>query len=577
MASACNEAGGRRDNQGKLMHEGTQTIVLTPTITATQPGLSNRVSAVAVGILVLVAAYFILPGARHVAIFGDEMRTWRDAITKDYSTILTWQHNADHAPLSYLLVKITCDLTGRDQGALMRLPSVIFGLLCIPAAFWLGRCVWSNALGVLVAAFAAVDVSLIWQSQQARMYPHLMLIMLVGLVQIVKLADGGAFSRWRWGLLGLTIGIGLWTHIASIVLGVGVLVLIGILIWQKYQAGFSQLKPILVGGILTISIVAMLGWPACFRLAEKAEEDEVESVNFPSTISQFNFTAKELSGSAILTGVMASLMVAGLIGLATKEPQRRAVASILLVVGLLTGINLFITSFWRPVLGARYLTSAYPSMWLGIGCILLWCFSNPYIFVRGIAGIVLAAHLSFQAYRCTDLINIFGTHQYANEFAKAVKLILRAQAKDESVQIIAVPSLPRLHRMYYKYKVARGMDVDIRGIVKASSKRLPVLLENRQKKWGKHDTYVLVVAPTSPTLRNTPADPRKFLPAVGKVFQVPVNVAKLATKKPTRVYVVKVTSKGSWVFDADGKELAASARTGPRARPTTAATQPGST
>src|SRR5262249_52533202 len=162
------------------------------------------------------------------------------------------------------------------------------GLLCIPAAFWLGRVVYSNALGLIVAALATVDLSLIWQSQQARMYTMLLLIVLVGVVQLVKLADGAGLPRWRWVLMGVILAIGMWTHAASIVLYIGVLVLAGMLVRQQKKLGQSGAsKQIIISAAIAIGIGLLFSSPALFRLTSMVDRDPIESANVDSVPAQF--------------------------------------------------------------------------------------------------------------------------------------------------------------------------------------------------------------------------------------------------------------------------------------------------
>src|SRR4051794_40064720 len=73
-------------------------------------------------ILTCVAAFLIIRGGVRLPTFADEVRTWRDGVKTPYLKILTWRNNPDHVPLSYLLVKITCNLFGTDANWALRLP-----------------------------------------------------------------------------------------------------------------------------------------------------------------------------------------------------------------------------------------------------------------------------------------------------------------------------------------------------------------------------------------------------------------------------------------------------------------------
>jgi 4-amino-4-deoxy-L-arabinose transferase-like glycosyltransferase len=512
-------------------------------------------SAAAVGLLMLVAGYLIVPGARSLAVYGDEVRTWRDSVKESYGTILTWRHNRDHAPLSYLLVKITSDIVGKERGQWMRIPSVISGLLCIPAAFWLGRAVWSNGLGIISAALATVDVSLIWQSQQARMYPLLLLVILLGMVQVVKLANTGGKPRWRWVLLGVILGVGMWTHAQSSALLVAIVVL-GITLMVQRQPDGETPKRVLQGALISLSIGLLMSSPALYRLFNIVEREEIDSPNVESIRGQFKVLGRELTGGMDLSSLLGVLMVGGLVLLAVQQKDRRSAAIALLAVGVFSVGVLLIVARFRPVHGARYVTSADPALWIGVGWVVLWALRSPYVIVRAAMGLLLAAHLGWQGLRCTQAAMIAGTHQYANEFALAVQW-LRSTKVAPGDQVMCVPQIPGIYRSYYGLNTTPDMDADLRKLLTASSAGRISVWAGRQQKWTRRVTYVLAISPPEAGQRAGGNDPRRIVPLLARLYEVSVKTKGiLPDKKPMRVFIFKISKKGSWVYDAKGKMLA---------------------
>ncbi|HEY7089794.1 MAG TPA: glycosyltransferase family 39 protein [Tepidisphaeraceae bacterium] len=529
--------------------------------------------ALAVAVLTLIAAYLIIPGAKKNAVFGDELRTWHDSLRETYPAILMWRNTPDHAPLNYLLVKLTCDLIGNERGWVMRIPSVICGLLCIPAAFWLGRCLWSNAMGVLVAAFATVDVSLIWQSQQARMYSMLLLIVLVGLVQIVMLAEAGERPRWRWALMGVILGIGMWTHAASIVLWIGVILLAVMLSRQRKRAENETGKQLLISASLAIGIGLLISSPALFRLAGMVDREKIESANVEKVSAQFKILSRELSGRMDLSIALGVLMVAGLVVFWWQAPSKRIVVTILLVIGLLTVLNLFIAAFRRPVHGARYVTTADPSLWIGMAWLVLWGFSNRYRVVQAATGVLLAGHLAFQGSRCTEVETVFGTHQYADEFAQAVRWISRVSKPND--QIVCMPPQAGLFAGYYRLPVNKALETDLHNVYSLTPALRREILPGRRTKWTRRTTWVIAICPPEPNQRLKWQDPRRMLPVLGQWYSVNPVLSVLPSKKPMRVFIYRFNAGGVSVFSAQGKLLVSTkptTRPATRPRPTTQAT-----
>jgi hypothetical protein len=562
-------------------------------------------------LLLIVAGWFIIPGARNSAVYGDELRTWRDSVRETWGTIFNWRHNKDHAPLSYLLVKLTTTISGDERGWVMRIPSVICGLLCIPAAFWLGKVVWSNALGLIAAALVTVDVSVIWQAQQARMYPMMLLFLLIGLVQIVKLAASGGRPRWRWVLLGVILGIGMWTHAQSSALLVALIALTVTLLLSKHhpvravpvesatadpggqsasQKWLDYEKPdptngpptllparfryILVSALIALGIGLLMMWPALNRFKEISERDEIDApVSLESVPKQFKVLARELTGRRDVSILLGLMMVGGLVALAVQHPSKRPAAVALLAVGVFSVAVLMVVAHFRPVHGARYIMSAVPAAIVGIGWCVLLAFRSPYTGVRIGMALLLATHLGAQGYRCTQASMIAGTHQYADEFAKASRWLRRMVTKED--QVLCIPQVPGLYRSYYRFSTTPGMDTDMRKLLAASQAARREVWAGRKRKWTRRVTYVLAISPPEAAQRETGADPRRVIPLLAQLYDVPVRTRGiLPDKKPMRVFIYKISKKGSWVYDAQGNLLASNKPTSRPATQTTATTRP---
>lgn len=108
---------------------------------------------------------------------------------KSYSFlgILTEYAKADfHPPLYFAIIWIWTKLFGFSE-IIVRLPSVIFGLLTIWLVYLTGRKVYSKKLGILAAFLLALNPLHIYYSQEARMYSLATLAVGLNFLLFIKL------------------------------------------------------------------------------------------------------------------------------------------------------------------------------------------------------------------------------------------------------------------------------------------------------------------------------------------------------------------------------------------------------
>ncbi|MGH7749729.1 MAG: glycosyltransferase family 39 protein, partial [Candidatus Dormibacteria bacterium] len=80
-----------------------------------------------------------------------------------------------HPPGYLLLLHGWMRLFGTDL-YLLRLPSEIAGILCVPALYLLGKALYGRRVGLIAALLGTVSPIWIWHAQEARMYPFVLLL-----------------------------------------------------------------------------------------------------------------------------------------------------------------------------------------------------------------------------------------------------------------------------------------------------------------------------------------------------------------------------------------------------------------
>lgn len=124
-------------------------------------------------LIIAFGAALRLPGL-HESIWLDEAATWLQ--TRDLNIVRTiiLTGSDTYPPLHNLLTLPFLAVFGQGEVA-YRLPAVVFGVLSIPAVYWLGLLSGGRRAGLLAAVLMALAPFAIYYSQEARMYALLML------------------------------------------------------------------------------------------------------------------------------------------------------------------------------------------------------------------------------------------------------------------------------------------------------------------------------------------------------------------------------------------------------------------
>lgn len=114
-----------------------------------------------------------------------------------------------HPPLYPLVLWATVHLGGTSDLAL-RLPSIVAGVLVVPALFALGRELYDRRTAVLAALLGAISPLLVWYAQEARMYGFVTLFAVLAVLGAARAMRNGRVLD--WALYALAASLLLWTH-----------------------------------------------------------------------------------------------------------------------------------------------------------------------------------------------------------------------------------------------------------------------------------------------------------------------------------------------------------------------------
>lgn len=375
------------------------------------------------------------PGVINNPIWNDEFRTWRDGIEKPLSLVLTWKHNADHSPLGHLSARAGAALFGVENAWALRLGNYVCGLLCIPALYWMGRTLVSNAVGLIAAAFFAVDPNCMLQITQARMYGFLLLAGTVAFTLAGSILIRTERPWTRILFCGIAIAVGIWAHsqIYAIVISI-LLVAIGVFKWNR-RAALALLAAVAIGGVLGAQGIA--------KIVSRHDAEKIENEQHMPAGEQLKEAIEKLGGQEWITYVLFISAAGGAV--VFHQRKQTALGALVVLVVAVAIINLAIAAMYRPVAHARYLTILQPAMWLAMGVFLVAICQSKHRFTLGIASVVLTLYLC--GYELDRMYKSTSASTRSFEFAQAARLVKGTMKPDD--RVIFVPRVP--YAMFARY------------------------------------------------------------------------------------------------------------------------------
>jgi 4-amino-4-deoxy-L-arabinose transferase-like glycosyltransferase len=129
-------------------------------------------------------------------------------------------------PLYYIIAHWVSVFAGTVDRFTVRIPAVIFGTLCIPVTYFIGKYIRSETLGLLAASAVAIMFPFFLYSQDGRAYTLVMLMFLCFIYFYIKIVEGDK-SNTTIILAGLFAALALWSHYYAIVpIGIAIILLV---------------------------------------------------------------------------------------------------------------------------------------------------------------------------------------------------------------------------------------------------------------------------------------------------------------------------------------------------------------
>jgi mannosyltransferase len=255
-------------------------------------------------------------------------------------------------PLYYMLLHVWMGWFGTSEFATQSL-STIFGLLCVPAAFWAGNVLMGRRVAWAAAAIAAVNPFLTLHSYEARMYALLVLLGILTSTAFI-LAYVQRRARWR-PVFGVLLALMLYTHNWSLFFGAACAVAFA---WLWRAAPVGERRGLLRDGLVGFGLTAILYAPWLPTLASQARHTGAPWSTRPMFDELIFGTGVTIGGR----GPSVALALAAGLAISAMATQRRLrelrTVQTLLIVFAGAVLFAFVASQLSPAWAQRYLAVA---------------------------------------------------------------------------------------------------------------------------------------------------------------------------------------------------------------------------
>lgn len=328
---------------------------------------SPRYIIAAISSLVLVA--FL---ARAISL--DAQSLWRDEVdalrfaTAPWSKVLSnFTHPGWNGPLYYLLLRGWISLTGTSEYA-MRFFSLLFGVLCVPLAYALGRRLFDSLTGRTATLFVTLSPYLVWYGQEVKMYTLVSALALLAIYGLCRAVEENGWHWWAVQVVSTTLAF--YCHILAALL-IPVQILLYFAWWARSRRRWRG--ALISLACLTLPYLPLADWQ--LPMALQARDTGFQYHPLPQMVEiLLNGWSTGIRGQGWPWGVvvLGALAVWGMIPLISPSrllptPSRwRHKRSILaLLIWLLTPLLLvWLVSLRQPLFTDRYLIWAAPAFYL---------------------------------------------------------------------------------------------------------------------------------------------------------------------------------------------------------------------
>jgi hypothetical protein len=360
--------------------------------------------------------------------YDEGISVW--AARKSLADMVTWTASDTHPPLYYALLHLWLMLAGNDSETTVRLPSLIFGTLNVPAVWLLARTLLPGRSRVAIASATLLALSRfnVWWSQETRMYALAALLATLHLVFTALLAR----RITPWSALGYVVTgvLGLWTLYLLVVL-----FLVDALYWLvttrlRIQPLVRRLGLSVLAGCMFTPWVAF----AIPRMQSWSVQTPFDAWSFVRLYTTLLLLGHSTYIEAVmpLVLILAAALVVGLTALRLRDPAAAEAARLPLMAVVVPALLVWVVTAvprsvgYIPPVEARYLLPFAPAFALVTALAAEGLASCPQARWRAATTfVVLAALVSIDIWSIGDYMG----SRYLADDGRSVAETLRAYAE----------------------------------------------------------------------------------------------------------------------------------------------------
>ncbi|HYZ29652.1 MAG TPA: glycosyltransferase family 39 protein [Thermoleophilaceae bacterium] len=252
-------------------------------------------------------------------------------------------------PLYYMLLHVWMSWFGTSELATQSL-SAVFGLLCVPAAFWAGNVVSGRRVAWAAATLAAVNPFLTLHAYEARMYA---LEILLGILTSTAFVLAYVQRRPRWRpAFGVLLALMLYNHNWGLFFGVACALALAWL-WRTAPAG--KRRGLLRDGAIGFGVAAVLYAPWVPTLLSQARHTGAPWSTRPMFDELIFGTGTTIGGRgpSVALALAAGVAISGMA--AHRRVRELRTAQVLLILFAGAVLVAFVASQISPAWASRYL------------------------------------------------------------------------------------------------------------------------------------------------------------------------------------------------------------------------------